>query len=200
MATANLQVAIADTMAVPPSTAALVNNGAQNAFVGAEIVGVIDATALGSGAYEIGPNLVRQMRGSPGTGHAAGEPFAAAPTVDSTTKVKVGDQYIGQTVYVRVVSPGQDIDDAIEIACVISAPKSPYVTSLPQWADEVPSGTVDGTNTTFALSHAPIPASLSLFVSGAPEDSAGFTISGATLTFVSAPPSGAALSTKYQYF
>ncbi len=200
MSTAELQVKIASTMAVPASTLTLVNNGAQNALIGEEIVGVVDATDLGNGAYQIGPNLVRGMRGSPAVAHPAGETFAAAPSVDQTTKVEVDPQYIGRTVYVRVLSPGQDLDDSPELSCVVADPTSPYVTKLPQWANgETPVGAVDGVNVTFTLAHAPIPGSLTLFVSGAPESTTDVTTSGTTVTFATPPPVDSTLSAQYQY-
>ena len=197
MSTTNLQVAVADTMAVPASTLALVTNGAQNAIVGNEIVGVVDATDQGGGSYAIGPTLVRGMRGSPQTGHVAGEPFAAAPSVASTTKVQVPKEWIGRTVYVRVLSPGQDLDDSPEIAVLIAAPTPPYVSHLPVWTADSFSG--DGSTKAFALAQTPVSGSLTVTVAGSTLDPSAYSISGTALTLATAPASGAAISARYQY-
>lgn len=59
-----------------------------------------------------------------------------------------------------------------------------------------PTGTIDGVNTAFTLSAAPVPAStLFVFLNGAYQTAGGvdFTLSGSTITFLFAPPSGAVL-------
>lgn len=199
MSAADLKVKIADTMSVPASTLALVNNGAQNALVGEEIVGVVDASDLGGGSYRIGPTLVRGMRGSPVSAHPAGETFAAAPSVDATTKVEVDPQYVGRTVYVRVLSPGQDLDDSPELSCAIAQPRSPYVTHLPTQTSETPAGAVDGANAAFTLSHAPIAGSQTVYENGAAQPSSAYALGGSTLTFATPPPAGATLLVAYSY-
>ena len=199
MSIANVQVKIADTMSVPASTLALVNNGASNAYVGEEIVGVVDAADLGGGSYRIGPTLVRGMRGSPVSAHAAGETFAAAPSVGATTKVEVDPQYVGQRVWVRVLSPGQDLDDSAELSCVIASPTSPYVTHLPIQTSETPAGAVDGVNAGFALSRAPIPGSQTVYVNGAAQPGSAYALAGATVTFATPPAAGSALFVAYSY-
>lgn len=196
---AQLRVAVASTMAVPPSTLALANNGSQNAFVGDEVVGIVGASDLGSGVYRIGPGLVRGMRSSPVSAHAAGQPFASSLTVAATTKVQVDTQYIGQTVYVRALSPGQDLDDSAEQLCVIAQPNSPYVTHLPTQTSDTPSGAVNGTNAVFTLPHTPIAGSATVFVNGAAQASSTYTLTGTTLTFAVAPASGATILVSYSY-
>ena len=67
------------------------------------------------------------------------------------------------------------------------------------WKDETPSGTINGSNTTFTLSNVPDANSLSLyrngqFLTGGGED---YTLSGNTLTLVTAPRSGNILTAKY---
>jgi hypothetical protein len=66
---------------------------------------------------------------------------------------------------------------------------------------EVPSGTVNGLNVTFGLAHTPNPAaSLDLYVGGIHQLSGSdFTLSSATITFASAPSSGAILTAFYRY-
>ncbi len=68
--------------------------------------------------------------------------------------------------------------------------------------NETPSGTVDGTNVTFTLAHAPSPsATLRLYQNGLRLSAGGvdFTLSGSTITFVSAPQSGDILLADYGY-
>jgi len=58
---------------------------------------------------------------------------------------------------------------------------------------EVPSGTVNGANTVFTLANAPSPAaSLVLFLNGVAQRPAGvdYTLSGLTITYVTAPLTG----------
>jgi hypothetical protein len=68
--------------------------------------------------------------------------------------------------------------------------------------DEVPSGTVNGVNTIFTLAHTPTAGTLLLFLNGV-KQKAGvgnhYTISGATITFVTAPETGDDLSAYYRY-
>lgn len=76
---------------------------------------------------------------------------------------------------------------------------------MPNFADnEVPSGTIDGTNVTFTLAHTPNPAlSLELFKNGQEMIAGGadFTLATATITFTSAskPHSGDTLICSYRY-
>jgi len=69
--------------------------------------------------------------------------------------------------------------------------------------DEVPSGTVNGTNDTFTLTHSPNPtASLKLFVDGVlMTQGTHYTLSGSTITFAASyiPQSGQTLFASYRY-
>ena len=69
--------------------------------------------------------------------------------------------------------------------------------------DEVPSGTIDGSNRVFTLTHEPSPAdSLKLFLDGVlMEQGTHYTLSGSTITFVTAymPASGQTLFATYRY-
>lgn len=73
--------------------------------------------------------------------------------------------------------------------------------SFSQAQDETPSGTVDGSNTTFTLVNAPNSgASLQLFVNGVlANQGTDYTLSTNTVTFASAPATGAVLVAFYQY-
>lgn len=65
---------------------------------------------------------------------------------------------------------------------------------------ETPSGAVNGTNAVFTLADAPSPAaSLMLFLNGILQRAGGhdFTLSGSTVTFAEAPPSGSVLLAHY---
>jgi hypothetical protein len=73
---------------------------------------------------------------------------------------------------------------------------------IPNFADaETPSGTINGTNVTFTLAHAPNPAkSLQLF-NGVIQNPGGndFTLVGVTITFTLAPAVGATLLAWYRF-
>lgn len=65
---------------------------------------------------------------------------------------------------------------------------------------EVPSGTVDSSNVTFTLAHTPTAGSVKIYKDGIrlkiTED---YTISSATITFISAPLTGSLLLADYRY-
>jgi len=67
--------------------------------------------------------------------------------------------------------------------------------------DEIPSGTVDGVTTAFTLTTAPNPiSSLKVYVNGQRMKAGGedYTLSGRTITFITAPPTGSILLTDYR--
>lgn len=67
---------------------------------------------------------------------------------------------------------------------------------------ETPTGTVDGTNTSFTLAHTPVSGTETLFLNGLlQEPGAGndYTISGATITYLAAPLVGDRLRATYRY-
>lgn len=67
---------------------------------------------------------------------------------------------------------------------------------------ETPSGTINGANLTFTLAHTVSPAvSLILVLNGSVQSPAGtdYTLSGLTVTFVTAPPTGSILVAWYRY-
>lgn len=68
--------------------------------------------------------------------------------------------------------------------------------------NEVPSGTINGSNTAFTLASTPSPASsLELTLDGQKMTAGGadFTLSGAAITFVIAPPTGSVLLAAYRF-
>lgn len=74
--------------------------------------------------------------------------------------------------------------------------------SGPNYADnETPSGTINGSNTAFTLANSPSPAgSLQLYLDGVGQIAAtDYTLSGASVTFTSAPSTGGLLRAFYRY-
>ena len=75
--------------------------------------------------------------------------------------------------------------------------------TVPSFASaEVPTGAIDGTNATFTLAHSPSPAaSLQLYLNGALQQAGGgdFTLTGASIVFVTPPLVGSILIAYYMY-
>lgn len=67
--------------------------------------------------------------------------------------------------------------------------------------DETPSGTINGTNTSFTLANPPSPAaSLLLFINGVLQiQGTDYTLSGSTITMSNAPTTGSVLNAYYRY-
>ena len=67
--------------------------------------------------------------------------------------------------------------------------------------DEVPTGAINDVNLTFTLFQTPIANTLELTLNGLYQYAAGndFTLSGVTITFVNAPPTGSTLLANYFY-
>ena len=66
---------------------------------------------------------------------------------------------------------------------------------------EVPSGTINSTNVTFTLANTPVVGTECIFLNGILQNSGGgndYTISGATITFASAPETGSVILVNYQ--
>jgi len=76
----------------------------------------------------------------------------------------------------------------------LDAFKSSFVDS------EIPAGTIDGSNKVFTLANTPISGSVKVFVNGVRLKSGGedYTISGKTITFGTAPPTGSILLSDYR--
>lgn len=66
--------------------------------------------------------------------------------------------------------------------------------------DVVPTGTIDGANTSFTLPDTPSTDSLALFLNGSRLTAGGvhYSISGSTITYVQAPPSGSNHTARYE--
>jgi hypothetical protein len=75
--------------------------------------------------------------------------------------------------------------------------------TVPNFADgELPSGVIDGVNTTFTLAHTPSPSrSLQVYLNGSYKYPAAvdYQLSGSTVVFVVAPPAAAHLTVFYRY-
>lgn len=75
----------------------------------------------------------------------------------------------------------------------------PSGSSTDVWS-ETPSGTIDGSNVTFTLAHTPTAGSVALYLNGARQKvTDDYTISGTTITFISAPLTGSNLLADYVY-
>ena len=67
--------------------------------------------------------------------------------------------------------------------------------------EEVPTGTINGSNATFTLSRTPRPGSVRVYLNGLRQRTGSgndFTISGLTITFATAPPTGSNLFCDYE--
>jgi len=120
--------------------------------------------------------------------------------------------YQGERMEIRAIVPDDLNRDSVVLLCE-SRGKGPAVgtTYLPggggvvSFADqESPTGTIDGTNATFALAHTPNPAaSLTLYRNGLLQKAGGqdYTLSGTAIAFVSGaiPQSGDTLLAWYRY-
>lgn len=68
--------------------------------------------------------------------------------------------------------------------------------------NEVPTGLINGSNVTFTLAHTPVAGSQSVFLNGLLQQSGAgndYTISGATITFLTAPTSGGKILVNYRF-
>lgn len=78
-----------------------------------------------------------------------------------------------------------------------------YSSSSPNFADnETPSGSINGSNTSFTLAHSPVGTSLSLYKNGQLQiagGSADYTLSSSTITYNAAPKTGDVLIANYRF-
>lgn len=67
--------------------------------------------------------------------------------------------------------------------------------------NEMPTGTINGTNDVFTLANTPATNSLQVFLNGAYQTPGGedYTLSGSTITFVNAPLTGSILRAFYYH-
>lgn len=72
--------------------------------------------------------------------------------------------------------------------------------SAATWYSQVPSGTINGSNTVFTLAHIPFANSLFLTLNGAFQQGGGgdYTLSSATITFSFPPQPGSIIIAQYQ--
>lgn len=79
----------------------------------------------------------------------------------------------------------------------ITTPADGTVTSANFIFNETPSGLANGTNTVFTLSQTPLSGQITISVNGSVQSPSAYTLSGNTITFVTAPPSGATILATY---
>jgi hypothetical protein len=77
----------------------------------------------------------------------------------------------------------------------------PASASIPNFADaEIPGGSINGSNVTFSLAHAPNPQiSLSLYLNGLLQLPTSYSLSGSTITMTAAPHTGSVLEAYYRF-
>jgi len=105
--------------------------------------------------------------------------------------------------YIALVPGGVYEKDLIEPEAPVVGVTVPGPITRPNIKDEVPGGTIDGSNLVFTLTQTPNPTiSLKLFVDGVlMKQSTHYTLSGVTVTFISPfqPITGQFLFASYQY-
>jgi hypothetical protein len=103
--------------------------------------------------------------------------------------------------YVHGGGDSVDAGNGITITATAAGRKTISTTAASSFAEnETPSGTINGSNTAFTLAHAPTTGSLKLFLNGARQQLTGdYTLSGTTITFLTAPQSGSILLADYRY-
>ena len=73
-------------------------------------------------------------------------------------------------------------------------------TAIPAWLRETPSGTMNGSNVTFTLSHTPLANSLTLYLNGVEQISGtNYSIVGSTITYTVAPKATDLMLAQYAY-
>lgn len=99
------------------------------------------------------------------------------------------------------VDTTQIADDAVTTAKIADSQVTPAKLSFSFVDNEVPSGTINGTNTDFTLASTPVSGSVHVYLNGirqTPGVGNDYTISGTTITFAAAPVSGDALLCDYR--
>ncbi len=91
-----------------PATTTEINYGINRALLGDEVIAIASPSLVSGTTYQLS-TFLRKLRGTVGTGHAAGDRFAM---VDAAVRVVVADSLQGSSVKVRVVSPYQSVTDA----------------------------------------------------------------------------------------
>jgi hypothetical protein len=130
------------------------------------------------------------------TGSAGGIVTATGPTISGATlsgTVTVSNAPIMSALTGYMYANGAS---AVTVSTTIPT------TALSLSVNEIPTGVLNGVNTTFTLAHAPVSASLMLFLNGQllrPGSGNDYTISSLTITTLFAPLSTDLLSASYHY-
>ena len=125
----------------------------------------------------------------------------------ATARGNLGGTTVGQALFtaanpsaVRYIRINADntvtLRTAAEMAADIGAISGTLVTR------ETPAGTINGSNATFTLANTPTVGSESIFLNGILQDSGAgndYTISGLTITYLTAPVSGDKLRVNYRF-
>jgi hypothetical protein len=102
-----------------------VDGGDNAGLVGTEVIGFATATLNAPQDYTLSV-LRRGRRGTSMAGQTSGVRFVEL--TDAAVRVSVPDSLIGDTIQVKVVSPGQTLADVTAVMVTIVAPTSPYAT------------------------------------------------------------------------
>jgi hypothetical protein len=91
-------------------------NGKNRAWVNGELIGFATATETSEGVYEL-TNLLRELRGTPGDRHVAGDVFFMLSD-GGIGAIELNRSAVGMTRYYKVLVAGQTIDDVDAITVV----------------------------------------------------------------------------------
>lgn len=108
-------------------TASQLEGGENHAIAGREIIAFKTADLTAPFKYDLS-EMVREVRESPGDGHAVGELFALI--TDDVVRIGVSEELVGSTVLVKCVSKYQDISD-VNAKPVVIAPRTPETIFVP---------------------------------------------------------------------
>lgn len=170
--------------------------GQNAALIGSEQLGFETASLVSGEDYTLS-NFQRGRRSTSMSGHANGERFWLLD--NNLRRVTVPQSWIGTTVLVKCVSPGQDFSTVAPVSVVIAQNTVPYAPAV-TLTTETPSGTVDGSNKTFTLGTTPSGLLLLFRNDGflAP-GGVDYSLSGNTLTMTVAPQPGDILTAVYYH-
>lgn len=93
-------------------------NGTNIAMLGNELIGFVTTQLLSAYSYRLS-NLRRGIRSSPYTGHTNTDKFVVVS--QSVLRISLAEAYVGTTVRVKVVAPGQTLADVTHQNVVIVA-------------------------------------------------------------------------------
>ncbi len=110
------------------------------------------------------------------------------------------DARLGNGTKIQMAGPGSKNDGHVLVydGSLNAVDGGPLPSSFSFSDEEIPTGTINGSNVTFTLAHTPSPgASLQLFLAGLMQwqnASGDYTLSGSTITFLAAPTTGPLLA------